>query len=241
MNDTITMLLVHGGWHGPWCWEKLQASLARRGIQTRTAALPSVGEAAAGLGGLREDAEAVADAASRIGGAVMIVAHSYAGLVVTEAALGPAVRQLVFLGAFMPEAGRSLLSYLPGGAPPPFVAPREDGCSEFVLGLADECLYADCDPTDRAWAKSRLRLHSTRAIATPTSRCAWRDIPSSYIVLTEDRVLPTPAQRAFAAQASRIREMATSHSPMISRPEELADILLELAAAGRGASTGAVA
>lgn len=224
-----TLLLVHGAWHGPWCWQPVQDALARRGRKSATVALPSVGREPGRLGGLLEDIQALQDAAAALAGPTVIVGHSYGGIVVGGAVLPSQVRRLAFLGAFMPDAGRSLVSYLPPGPLPAFVQPRDDGCSEVNLEVADAAFYADCDPATRAQAKAQLALHSTAAIVTPAPRASWRECPSTYIVLTQDQIIPVAAQRQMASQASESVDFDSSHSPMLSKPAELAEVLAALA------------
>jgi pimeloyl-ACP methyl ester carboxylesterase len=227
--NTASLLLVHGAWHGPWCWESVEAALSRSGVRSATVALPSVGPDPKALGGLVDDIRAVEDAAAALPGPTVVVGHSYGGIVVSGARFPDAVRRLVFLGAFMPEAGRSLVSYLPPGPLPPFVQPREDGCSQVDMAVADAAFYADCDAPTREWARSRLALHSTAAIVTPAPRASWREIPSTYIVLTQDQIIPVPAQRQMASQAADRIDLDSSHSPMLSRPAALAQLLAGLA------------
>jgi pimeloyl-ACP methyl ester carboxylesterase len=230
MEERPTLLLVHGAWHGPWCWEKTIAALADHGLEARTVALPSCGSDPARLGGLVEDAAAVAEAAAAIAGDAVVVGHSYGGMAITEAAYGPNVKRLVYVGAFMPAEGRSLVSHFPPDALPPFVEIRADGSVALIGRFAREWLYGDVDEVTAADAASRLVLHSAAAIITPTSRCAWRTVPASYVICSEDRIIPPETQRTMAEQAADTRTIASSHSPTLSRPDELAAILAEIAA-----------
>jgi pimeloyl-ACP methyl ester carboxylesterase len=228
MRETPTLLLVHGSWHGAWCWEKLTPELDRRGIAWRAIDLPCVGTDAAELGTVADDAAIIEAAAREIPGNVVIVAHSYGGIPTTEARFSANVKHLVYLGAFMPAVGQSLVSLLPPGPLPPFVIAREDGATEISLPLAPDAFYADCDAATAQWAVDHLRLHNGICNATPVTRTSWRESESTYIVLTHDRAVPTFMQREFAKQASQTREMQTSHSPFLSRPDELADLLVEI-------------
>lgn len=228
MSD-MTLLLVHGAWHGPWFWQPVQIALADLGLGSATLALPSMGLEPARLGGLFEDIDAVQAAVAKLPGQILIVAHSYGGMVVSGAHLPRRVRGLVYLGAFMPEVKRSLVSYLPEGPLPAFVKSRDDACSELNLDVVDAMFYADCTPALREQAKAQLTLHSTAAITTPVPRASWREFPSTYIVLTQDQVIPVAAQRQMAVQASASLDFDSSHSPMWSRPAQLAAVLAELA------------
>src|SRR5689334_3445238 len=115
MRETPSLLLVHGSWHGPWCWEKLTPELDTRGIPWRTVALPCVGDDPKRLGGVAEDARSIEAAAAAIPGDVVVLAHSYGGIPTTEARFGTNVKRLIYLGAFMPDAGQSLADLLPPG------------------------------------------------------------------------------------------------------------------------------
>jgi pimeloyl-ACP methyl ester carboxylesterase len=234
MSGTPTLLLVHGSWHGPWCWEKLVPALERRGVPTVTVALPSSGDDPAKLGNVPDDAAAVAEAEAGIAGDVIVVGHSYGGVVITEARHAPNVRHLVYLGAFMPDLGQSLVSLLPPGPLPPFVIGNPDGSTEVNMPMAVDTFYADCDAETAQWAVAHLRRHNGLANVTPVTHCAWRELSSSYIVLTEDHASPPFMQRELARQAGETHEMATSHSPFLSQPDALAALLETIAVAHSG-------
>jgi len=226
MRETPSLLLVHGAWHGPWCWEKLTPELDARGIPWRTVALPCVGDDPKLLGGVAEDARAIEAAAGAIPGDVVVLAHSYGGIPTTEARFGANGKRLIYLGAFMPDAGQSLADLLPPGPLPPFVVDNGDGTTSVRPDLAVPTFYADCDPATAAWAVARLRHHNGICNVTKVSRAAsWRDIPSSYILLTEDFACPTIVQRAVSRQADQVIEMTGCHSPFLSKPAELANVL----------------
>lgn len=220
------ILFVHGSWHGPWCWERTRAALAAIGVETDAVSLPSCTPA---LGDLPADAAAIRDAAAALGPDVTIVAHSYGGVPTTHAELGPGVRQLVFLGAFMPAAGKSLVDYLPPGPLPPYVEIGADGLSRSVPSAVGDLLYGDCTPTDVAWAKAQLVPQNAAVVTSPVGPASWARIPSTYVVLTEDLAVPVPLQRHYATQAGRVVELEGSHSPFLARPAALAGLLRELA------------
>lgn len=230
MSETPSLLLVHGSWHGPWCWEKLTPELDRLGIAWKTVALPCVGDAAGALGTVADDAEAIEAASAELEGDAVVVAHSYGGVPATQARFGANVKHLVYLGAFMPDVGQALINLLPPGPLPPFVMGREDGATEVNLPIAVDTFYADCDAATAQWAVDHLRLHNGICNVTPVTRAGWREIASTYIVLNDDRASPPFMQRELAKQATHVREMATSHSPFLSQPKALAAMLAEIAA-----------
>ena len=226
MSEQPIFLLVHGSWHGPWCFELLEAELARRGAVAKSVSLPSVGCDTERLGTFGDDARVVTAAAASMPGPVVVVGHSYGGAVVSEATFGPNVKRLVFLGAFMPDTGRGYVSYLPPGPLPPYVELREDGTFAVPHEQATPFFYADCPPDIAAAATMRLCPQSQQVMAETITDAAWRSHPSTYVVLTDDRVLPPDLQRMFAAQAGEIRELESSHSPFLSKPAELAELLI---------------
>jgi pimeloyl-ACP methyl ester carboxylesterase len=230
MNETPTLLLVHGAWHGPWCWEKLTPELEALGFKWATVELPSIGHRGAPAGGVAEDAAAIDAAVGRIEGDVVVVAHSYGGVATTEARLGPKVRHIVYLGAFMPDAGQSLVNLLPPGPLPPFVQGNPDGTTTVAAGYARATFYADCSAELSAWAEAKLRPHNGICNVTPVSRASWRERSSTYIVLTEDFACPTPIQPGLAKQATDSRTIKGSHSPFLAQPKLLADMLGEIVA-----------
>jgi pimeloyl-ACP methyl ester carboxylesterase len=238
VNDKPTLLLVHGAWMGPWQWDFLTPELDRHGISFSTVALPSCGPEDGPFGSLQDDASAIEAAAREAGDDVIVVAHSYAGVPATQAVFGPNVRQIVYLGAFMPEDGRSLVSYLPPGQFPPFVHMREDGATDLVKELVPVHLCNECPAERTEWLIERLVLQAAGAVVTTIDRASWRACPSTYIVLDNDRAVPTELQRMYATQAQASIEFASDHMPMLSHPAALAEAL---AAVSLGAPSQTVA
>ena len=232
MRDTPCFLLVHGSWHGAWCWDHLRPALANRGFMSVAVDLPSCSDV---LGDLPADAATVSAAAAAIGGPVIVVGHSYGGAVISEATYGGNVSRLIYLCAFMPDTGRSYVSYLPPGDLPPYVGMRDDGTFAVPEGLAIPSFYGDCDPAVAQWAERQLRRQSQAVLAHDTGEAAWRHLPSSYILTTQDHALPPDFQRMFAAQADETYEIESSHSPFLSRPDELAELLATIATRGADA------
>lgn len=129
----------------------------------------------------------------------------------------------------MPDTGRNYVSYLPPGDLPPYVGLRDDGTFAVPPGLAIPSFYADCDPEVAKWAESRLRPQSQAVLAYDTGEASWRRVPSSYVVTQQDRALPPDFQRMFAAQSDETYQIDSSHSPFLSRPDELAELLVAIA------------
>ncbi len=226
--ESPTLLLVHGSWHGPWCWDLLLPELHVLGLRTATVALPSMGTRREDLGSLHDDAAAIERAAASLPGDVVVVAHSYGGVPTTQARFGPNVRHLVFLGAFLPDVGQALVHLLPPGPLPPFVVAHEDGTTSVHPDHAVAAFYAHCPPEVAAWAASRLTLHHTGAITTPVDRCSWHHTPSSYVLLSDDHACPTVSQRQMVKRATHAHELPGDHSPFFRRPGELARLLASI-------------
>ncbi len=104
------------------------------------------------------------------------------------------------------------------------------GLFAVAAGLARPHFYEDCTPQAAAWAQARLRPQSQAVLQATDTRAAWREVPSTYIVASEDRVLPEPMQRAFAALAGTVLDRPGGHSPMLARPARLAAALAGIAA-----------
>jgi pimeloyl-ACP methyl ester carboxylesterase len=226
MGERQAFVLVHGAWHGPWVWERTRAALAVDGYESVLVDLPSCGPDPASLGTLADDVAAIERAIESVGGPVAVVAHSYAGVATTQADLPPDA-SVVFVAAFVPGPGMSLVSYTP--EIPPWADIRVgEGVVAFTRSMARDVLYHDLSEDAATAAADRLVLQNLEAASTPVGRASWQTNPSSYVVCTEDRSVPVELQRKFADLTRHVRELPSSHSPMLSRPEELARVLVSL-------------
>jgi pimeloyl-ACP methyl ester carboxylesterase len=231
MSNPSTVVLVHGAWGGSWCWERVMPLLEARGVTAVAVELPSVDADAADPPGLADDVTAVVRALDTGRGSFVVCGHSYGGFPVTVAAAGRSdVRHLVYVCAFMPDVGESLFTLTSG--PAPWIQLLEDGRTLPDLERVAAVGYADCDEQTRAAAVARLRPHVRAPFVEPVGGAAWREIPSTYIVCTEDRSLPVELQRdLFAPRAGFVVELASSHWPFLSQPERIADLLADRAGA----------
>jgi pimeloyl-ACP methyl ester carboxylesterase len=130
----------------------------------------------------------------------------------------------------MPDAGESLLSLT--GGPAPWIREQADGRMLPDLALAAETFYGDCDPESQRASIERLRAMPPATFAEAVPQAAWREIASTYIVCTEDMAIPVEWQRdIFAPRAEEVVELEASHSPFLSQPAVVADLLAERASA----------
>lgn len=227
MADGPAILLVHGAWHSSRCWDKVRAVLESRGRQVHAVNLPTVHAGNKASLDMYDDARAVRAAIEEIGGPVMVVAHSYGGVPVTQGAAGlPNVAHIVYIAAFVLDKGESLLAAA-GGVPPSWWNVKGDLATAGVPGEPPEQLfYNDLADEEAHAAASQLQAQAAKAYSDPVTEAAWRTVPTTYLVTERDTVFPLPAQEALAARAgSTVVRIDTSHSPFLSRPEETADVI----------------
>ncbi len=232
MASFPTLVLVHGAWHGPWCWELLIKQLSKS--EPRTVALSSSGSDPSKLGDLYDDAEIVRSAVAGVNGPVVVCAHSYGGAPVTEALAGESkVKRLIYLCAFQLDVGESPLG-VGHGTPPPWWEIHE--AEGYIDPLRPrEIFYGDIDPVTADAAIARLGHQSLTAVSQPLTQASWQKIPSTYVICQKDCAIPPAVQEEMAQRADRVERLDTSHSPFLSRPSWLADLLrheLQAAAAG---------
>jgi pimeloyl-ACP methyl ester carboxylesterase len=238
-----TIVLVHGAWHGAWCWDRVVEGLAGRGIDAIAIDLPGHGASDQPLGDLHGDAAIVGRALDALDRAdVVVCGHSYGGAVITEGAAGhPNVRHLVYLAALMPDEGESCSTSIPApadGVPRPGseLGPAmqfsDDGTTVTIDPLLGRGIfYADCSDDDVDWAMARLGPHPAITLQQPVSVAAWRTVPSTYVVCDDDRAIAPWMQRVFATRATHAVEWRTSHSPFLSQPGLVVELLAGLAVA----------
>lgn len=224
-----TAVLVHGAWHGAWCWELVLPRLDAAGVPVVVVDLPSVARADATV---HDDAGCVRAALDSIDEEVVLLGHSYGGAVISEAGLHPNVAHLVFLTAFVLEAGESAQeNTLTGGDEASDLGAAievGDGVLTIVPDGAAAAFFHDCGPAVARAAIERLRPQSWAALGGKVEAAAWRDKPATYVVCTDDRALPVALQRSNAARVGASVDWPTSHSPFLSRPDLVAELLVEL-------------
>jgi pimeloyl-ACP methyl ester carboxylesterase len=237
-------MLIHGSWHGGWCWQQLAPLLEADGCPVRCPDLP-------GHGGDPTPFEDIS--LSRYVDAVVavlrdrdlrdqpsiLVGHSFGGAVVTAVAVQcPAVvRRLVYLTAFFPRSGQSttdLARTVQGSVLAGRITISADGLRQEVpQSVVREAFYGDCEAAVAAWAEARLRPDPYRPNIEPVTydETALATVQKYYIECTRDRAIPLQLQRRMqqGVEWVGVEQLPSDHSPMLSHPAELAAILLRMA------------
>jgi pimeloyl-ACP methyl ester carboxylesterase len=227
--DSATVVLVHGAWHGAWCWEKVMPLLDAAGIASTAVELP--------LTSWEDDAAATTAAIEQVDGPVVLCGHSYGGSVITGAGDLPNVQRLVYLAAFALEEGESLAnaavdSHAPSTGVENVLVFSDDGTTvDLDHSAAGAFFYHDCEPDDMAAAVARLRPMQFACLGTAVATPAWKSKPSTYVVCTEDRAVHPALQRAMATRCTSSVDFPTAHSPFLNHPDLVTDLLIELARA----------
>ena len=224
MADCPTVVLVHGAWHGAWCWDEVAVRLRADGRAVVAVDLPSVADS----GDMYDDARVVRDAIGAIDGDSVVVGHSYGGIVITEAVAGlEGVRHLVYLTAFMLDEGESLAD-VAGRTPPAWQIPEPDGKTLSVEG-PQRVFYNTCSQATADAAAARLRPHAIAAFVQPVRSVGWRDVPSTYVICDGDNAIPVAAQEALSARAGTTHRLESDHSPFLTDPDAVADLIRNVA------------
>jgi len=221
------VVLVHGGFVDGSGWQPVYDILTGHGYHVSVVQNPTLS--------LAGDVAATRQVIDAQPGPVVLVGHSYGGVVITEAGTHDQVAALGYIAAFAPDAGESVSTLIadpPSGAPVPPILPPVNG---FLL-LDREKFHAsfagDLPAGQAAFMADAQVPWGLDALGGTISRPAWRVKPSWYLVTTEDQMIPAPAQRAMSQRAgSKVTEVAASHSVFLSQPAAVA-ALIEQAAAG---------
>jgi hypothetical protein len=225
-------VLLHGAWHGGWCWDRVRQELRAAGHLSVAPNLPCDDVDAGWVQYAEVAMAAVPDARDEL----VLVAHSLAGGVVPLIATRLGASRLVLLCSAPPEPGRSLDQSLGGVTdltdPAALVFRTSmDSAGRYVwpsYSAARFAMYADCKPAAAESAYANLRPQATKPFSDPLPISAWPDIPLTFIVCADDRMgraepLRTLARRRFGLDAV---ELPGGHSPFLSRPAELTHALL---------------
>jgi pimeloyl-ACP methyl ester carboxylesterase len=227
-----SLLLVAGAWHRPEHLRLLMNELS--GIDVHTVALTSSGDDPAVLGDMYADAEVIAAAVAAIDGPVVVAAHSYGAIPVTQALADVSnVPRIVFLTSYQLDAGESLLSSV-GGSPVSWVKMhQQEGIGDYIEAMTPaDVFYGDVDAATAQQAVSQLGYQSLASMIQEVTEVAWKTVPSTYIICEADNAVPPSLQERFAQRAEKVQRLNTSHAPFLSQPAALAQLIRdELASA----------
>lgn len=216
-----SIVLVHGGFVDGSGWEGVYRILKNDGYRVSIVQNPTTT--------LVDDVAATKRVIAEQEGPVILVGHSYGGVVITEAGNDPGVAGLVYITAFAPDRGESVAALIkdaPPGAPVPPILPPRDG----FLAL-DKAKFAASFAADVTAEKAEFMANSqvpwgVAALNGAVTEPAWKSKPSWYLVATDDRMIPPPAQRAMSSRAgSSVVEVKGSHAVYVSQPEAVAELI----------------
>ncbi|HTJ39777.1 MAG TPA: alpha/beta hydrolase [Dactylosporangium sp.] len=227
-----TVVLVHGAWADASGWSKVTTALQRDGYTVLAPPNPLRGIAG-------DSAYLAAFLRQRTTGPVILVGHSYGGAVITNAALSaPGVRALVYVDAFVPDQGETILGLLGGGGDPTAIfdfvevpgQPPTNPDLYFKTALFPSSFAGDLPAEAAAQMAAAQRPIAFGALAEPSGVPSWKTLPSWYLLGTRDNVVPPAVQRSMAQRAhSHVVEVPASHLAMVSHPHAAAALIVAAA------------
>ena len=226
IKATKAIVLVHGGFVDGSGWAGVYNILKKRGYNVLIVQNPTKS--------LADDVAVTKSAIDSLDSEVVLVGHSYGGVVITEAGTHPKVSDLVYIAAFAPDRGESVASLIANpapGAPVPPILPPKDGYllldrTKFAASFA-----ADVEPETASFMADSQVPWGVDALSGAVSEPAWKTKPSYYLVASDDKMIPPPAQRAMAGRVkAEVMEVPGSHSVYVSKPAAVAEIVQRAAA-----------
>jgi pimeloyl-ACP methyl ester carboxylesterase len=216
-----SVVLVHGGFVDGSGWEGVYRILKQDGYRVSIVQNPTTS--------LADDVAVTKRVIAEQQGPVVLVGHSYGGAVITEAGNDPGVAGLVYITAFAPDRGESVASLIkdpPPGAPVPPILPPQDGFLMLDKNQFAASFAADVAPEKADFMANSQVPWGLAALNGAVTQPAWATKPSWYLVASDDRMIPPPAQRAMSKRAgSTVVEAKGSHAIYVSQPEAVADLI----------------
>jgi pimeloyl-ACP methyl ester carboxylesterase len=226
-TKSVSVVLVHGGFVDGSGWEGVYKTLKKDGYDVSIVQNPTIS--------LADDVAVTKRSLARQKMPVVLVGHSYGGVVITEAGNDPKVAALVYIAAFAPDAGESVAALIKDpqpGAPVPPILPPQDGYLFLDRAKFHESFAADVGAEKAAFMADSQVPWGVEALSGTITKPAWKTKPSWYLVATDDRMIPPPAQQFMSKRAgSTVVESKGSHAVYVSKPEAVA-ALIETAADG---------
>jgi pimeloyl-ACP methyl ester carboxylesterase len=227
-STAANVVLVHGGFVDGSGWQPVYDVLKRDGYQVSIVQNPTLT--------LEGDAEATRLILDRQNGPTILVGHSYGGAVISEAGNHPRVSALVYIAAFAPDKGESVNTLIADplpGAPVPPILPPVNGFLFLDRDQFHDSFAGDLPASQAEFLADSQVPWGVGALGGTVTEPAWRTKPSWYLVATDDRMIPPPAQRAMSERAgATVVEAAGSHAIYVSQPEAVAELIKKAAAGG---------
>jgi pimeloyl-ACP methyl ester carboxylesterase len=218
-------VLVHGGFVDGSGWQGVYDILKKDGYNVSIVQNPTTS--------LADDVAVTKRTIAQQDGPVVLVGHSYGGVVVSEAGTDVKVKAVVYIAAFAPDKGESVSSLIanpPAGAPVPPILPPVDGFLFLDKAKFADAFAADVDAETASFMADSQVPWGVGALTGAVTDPAWKNKPSYYLVAADDRMIPPPAQRMMAERAgSTVVETAGSHAAYVSKPQAVADIIEQAA------------
>ncbi|MFV5692959.1 alpha/beta hydrolase [Flavobacterium sp. LT1R49] len=219
------IVLVHGAFADGSGWEGVYNILKNKGYNVSVVANPNTS--------LADDVTATNRVLDRIDGPVILVGHSYGGAIITEAGTSEKVVGLVYISAFVPDSGESLLKLLQSGPPSPnsgILPPSKDGFVWYDKAKYHSGFCADLSKEKADFMADSQVPVSASVFGSTITNAAWKTKPSWYVVATEDQTIPADAERFMAKRANaKVTEIKGSHVVFISQPKAVADVIVSAA------------
>ena len=222
-SEAKTVVLVHGGFVDGSGWEGVYNILRKDGYNVAIVQNPTIS--------LADDVAITRRVIAKQNGPVVLVGHSYGGVVITEAGNDPKVAELVYIAAFAPDEGESVSSLIkdqPTGAPVPPILPPQEGFLFLDRTKFAESFAADADQDKAAFMADSQVPWGVEALSGVVKQPAWKTKPSWYLIATDDKMIPPPAQRFMSERAgSTVVEVAGSHAIYVSQPRAVAAMITQ--------------
>lgn len=233
MPNAATVVLVHGAWCGDWVYWKLGPQLDERGLRWIGADLPSCRATDASVTPV-DDVDYVRGLIEDAGDRVVVLGKSYGGTVVSGATADhPSVAHLIYVAAMMPKPGEEYLRMTGRARTPEFAAGTrvlDDGRVAMDTEVGAQCAFWQATEADRdVWRRNASPMSTGGDPTLSFDRVGWETIPSTYVVCAEDRAILPSAQRTWAERATNVVERPWDHSPAVSHPAEVADLIAGIA------------
>ena len=218
------IVLVHGAWADGSGWRAVYDILTKDGFNVSVVANPDTG--------IPDDVAATQRVLDRQVGPVILVGHSYGGVVITEAGVDPKVVGLVYIAAFGPDVGEVAGQFLPKGPLP--ITMSKDGLAFFNRDAFLAGFAPDVPMPERVFMYDAQVPLAVSTLGTPITQAAWKTKPSWYLVSANDQVIPPDVERMYAKRMKATTEdVGSSHVSYVSHPDVVAH-LIEDAAKGAG-------